>query len=352
MQRRLRPDRALVLTLTLVATLAAGCVQPKDPEVNVTKVEADLVFGVKEPEPVETPATANVGPIAAQPEAGGLDDVPFPDKLPEIFGPPTSSNTPATECPTAPTSATAKGVVDVNITGEPPVGIYKWKASGFQKADSAPAESPGTPINGFEKRLIRNFKKVNDTTTTFEMVQTPFGGNGKSFNVSTFQVKSAAINRETTGSGVPVSGPRLGEADRGVALTKFETFDASGQVTSTFQPSTGVLLLPLPVASGESYQSVGVDPKSGQTLVHDAKVLGRERVDACGEVVDGWAVEAHQVTNATEASPAMDVTFKYLIAPQMGGMPIFEGYKFAADGVTFDLKFNIGQLTPDPLPAG
>lgn len=350
MQRRLRPRRALALTLTMVAVIASGCVKPKDPSVNVTKVEANLVFGVKEPEPVVSPATAKVGPPAAQPDPG-LGNRPFETKKFPDFAVPLESKNVASDCPAAPPSAAAKGVVDVNITGDPAPGIYKWKSGGFQKPSSAPAESPGTPITGFEKRLIQNFKRINPTTTTFQAVELPFGGGAaKGYFVSTFQVKTAAVNRDTTGSGVPVSGPRAGEPDRGVALVKLEQFDSKGSSISSFQPGTGLLYLPLPVSSGESYQSVGVDPKSGQTIVHDATVLGRERVDACGELVDGWAVEAHQVSSGGRGQ-GMDVKYKYLVAPQMGGMLIFEQSKFTLNNVVYDLKFNIGQLTPDPLPA-
>lgn len=328
--------------VALVALLLGACVQPKEPKVGITKVEANLVFGVKEPPPPVTPANQNV-------------DEPFPsfdDRLPEIeLGGPTINLPPVSsgevDCPKAPPSAAAKDAADVNITGAPLVGVAKWIRGGTQKPAGAPETLPGQKVTGVEKRLVRNYKKVNDTTSTFETVQVE---DAKTAIISTFQVRTNAVNQSTTG-GVPVlSGPRAGEPDRGVALVKLERIDAKGEILSSFAPTTGVLYLPLPVASGEQYQSVGVDPKTGQTIVHNATVLGRERVDACGDLVDGWAVEATQSSSNGRGGPASQVSYRYRVAPQYGGMIVFEQLKYTAGTVQNDLIFHLGQLQPDPLP--
>lgn len=334
------------LALVVLALFTTGCVSQGDPKVAVTKVEADLVFGVKEPEPPAPPANTSVDdelPDSAFEPAdlsdfgdfggsGGLN-IPLPE--PE----------PLSDCPTAPPTAVAEQAADVNVTGFAPEGLYRWQRDGTQKPAGSGPEVQGTKIDTFERRIFRNLKKESPTVHTYETVQPDISG--KNIVITTFRVRTDALNRDSTGAGLPVAGPRVGEPDRGVAITRIETQDAQGNTTSEFNPSTPVLILPLPVSTNEEYQSVGVDPVSGQTLVHRAHVLARERVDACGEVVDGWAVEAEQ-TSSNPNAPV--VTYRYLVAPQFGGVIISEKLNYSAGGLDNEFLFRLGQTDPDPLP--
>lgn len=331
------------VALVALALFTSACVSEGNPKVAITKVEADLVFGVKEPEPDAPPANTDVDealpPSAFDPaelsDFGSFDDTDF-SKLP-------GASAPLGECPAAPPTAVAEKAVDVNVTGLPVVGLYKWQRDGTQKP--AGSTEGGSKIDTFERRLVRNVKVVSPTVHTFETVQPDI--TGKNVVVTTFRVRTDALNRDSTGAGIPVAGPRLGEPDRGVAITRIETIDAQGNTTSEFNPSTPVLILPLPVSSNEEYQSVGVDPRTGQTLVHRAHVLARERVDACGEVVDGWAVEAEQAGNDPDAPV---VKYRYLVAPQYGGLIVSEKLTYSAGGLDNDFLFRLGQVDPGPLP--
>ena len=336
------------LALVVLALISTACVSEGDPKVAVTKVEADLVFGVKEPEPPAKPANTSVDD-ELPPEA--LDPVDFTDF--ESFDPADSklgnlppSTVPLGDCPPAPPTATAEAAVDVNITGFAPEGLYRWQRDGTQKPAGSPPETKGTVIDTFERRILRNIKKESPTVHTYETVQPDISG--KNVVITTFRVRTDALNRDSTGAGLPVAGPRLGEPDRGVTITRIETLDSQGNTVSEFNPSTPVLILPLPVSTNEEYQSVGVDPRTGQTLVHRAHVLARERVDACGEVVDGWAVEAEQTSSDPDAPV---VAYRYLVAPQYGGLIISEKLNYSAGGLDNEFLFRLGQLDPDPLPA-
>jgi hypothetical protein len=123
---------------------------------------------------------------------------------------------------------------------------------------------------------------------------------------------------------------------------------------SSFAPTPGILLLPLPVASGDTWQSVGVDTKTGATAVLDGTVTRRQRIDACGDLVDGWLVDATQTLGSVQnADPqAGQQAVSYLIAPQYGAMIVNERVHPAdtADQ-SFDLNYTLAQLKPDPLPA-
>lgn len=336
-----------VLGLVVLALFTTACVSEGDPGVQVTKVEADLVFGVKEPEPPAPPANTTVDaelpPSAFEPaDLADFGDFPSFDAFPPIGAPPTAA---VGECPAAPPTAVAERAAEVNINGFAAEGLYRWQRDGTQKPAGSGPEVAGTKIDTFERRILRNIKKESPTVHTYETVQPDISG--KNVVITTFRVRTDALNRDSTGAGLPVAGPRAGEPDRGVAITRIETQDAQGNTSSEFNPSTPVLILPLPVSTNEEYQSVGVDPVSGQTLVHKAKVLARERVDACGEVVDGWAVEAEQ-TSSDQDAPI--VRYRYLVAPQYGGMIISEKLNYAAGGLDNEFLFRLGQIEPAALP--
>jgi hypothetical protein len=122
----------------------------------------------------------------------------------------------------------------------------------------------------------------------------------------------------------------------------------------------GLLVLPLPVVGGETFQSTAVDPRTGQTITRDSTVVGRERIDACGDLVDGWLVRSKErstfgqsVVSAPDAL-AVEADVASIYATQYGGVPIFESYGMNADQgcdiCPFELKYRLGQLHPDPLP--
>jgi hypothetical protein len=140
-----------------------------------------------------------------------------------------------------------------------------------------------------------------------------------------------------------------GDPERGISLVKLQRVDAQGNTSElTFSPA--VLYFPLPVQPGEQFTSVGIDARSGSVLQHQARVLRRERVDACGEIVDGWAVESTQTfSGSAQTSPPR--TYRYIVAPQLGGIIVSEEVHVTSPQGQTDAVFNLGQLRPAPLPA-
>ena len=239
------------------------------------------------------------------------------------------------------------------------------------------AALPGVklPVAGFEQRLVRNVVKVSETEYTFETVQPELGSNVTT--ISTFRVKTAAVSKTVTPpveppdvthptAPVPLpitppgTGPALpkapvpgsvssGDPERGISLIKLQRVDAAGN-SSELNFTPGVLYLPLEVVPGEEFNAVGIDTRSGSVLQNQAKVVKRERVDACGEVVDGWVVEATQTfSGAAQAAPPR--TYRYIVAPQLGGIIISEDIHTATAQGTTDVTLSLGQLKPSPLPA-
>jgi hypothetical protein len=335
------------LAAALIAFVSTACVSAAKPGVSIDNVEANVVFGLdKGPKPV-VPANTAPGEVPNDALGGGFTfRNSAADRLPPLPGEGTQAKP---DCPSAPPTAGADKSADATITGPVREGTYRWKRTGTQ---TRPAANGGTPttmkITGFEKRLIRNVKKVSDQfdpdTYTFEMVQTLI--DQPVVQVRTFKVKPHSSAQVTPG-GVPVvDQPRANDPEGGVSLIKVENFDKNGSSLGTFQPSTGLLYLGIPVNPSEQFRSTATDPKSGQTIVADSAVKGRARIDACGDLVDGWRVDSTQTRSDTGGS----VAYNYLIAPQYGGVPILEEITTtASDGSTFDVTFSLGQLNPDPL---
>lgn len=347
--RRRRHGRSLVLCAAALALMSAACVRPEDPEVAINKVEANLIFGVK--------PTAEPAPTPFQATAAEISEVELPQQQEIEFELPPAQNPVFTtlpekksDCEPAPPSAAAELPVEVNITGEPPVGVYRWKVgAAVTGADGATKGKNSS----FEKRFIRNVQKVSDTVYTFEQVQ-PIPGSSL-VAVNTLRVNTTPVTQDPDpGFNNIATVPSVGEPERGVTLDRIDYLDRNGSSAQpSFQPTTGVLLLPLPVKSGESYKSVAVDPKTGQTIVHEATVTRRGRIDACGQLADGWLIDAKQTLTAGQGEPPQEVSYSYIIGTQYGGSLINERFSVVApSGDTVSVEYTLGQLKGDPLPAG
>ncbi|MGH9004753.1 MAG: hypothetical protein ACRDYV_16635, partial [Acidimicrobiia bacterium] len=358
-----------------VFVLAAGCAQPDPPGVGVQKLAADIVFGVKPPPPDTPPANTIAGGGGYTGDATTY--VPYPQSYPTPSFPapraprppttrlprPTPLNPPKAACPPAALNAFPAVEAGLTVAGLPAEGQYRWKRTGTQTMATLP--NVAIPISGFEQRLIREVKKVSETEFTFQTVQ-PELGTGVTV-LQTFKVKTDAVSRgvEPPVQTIPLERPeqlpdevpfpsnpsvpsrRVGDPERGISLMRIERVDAQGN-SSVLNFTPAVLFLPLAIEPGESFESVGIDSRSGQVLQHQAQVVRRERVDACGEIVDGWVVEANQTFSGSGTATR---TYRYIIAPQLGGVMISEQVKITAPEGTLDVTFSLGQTKPAPLPA-
>ncbi|MGH9038635.1 MAG: hypothetical protein ACRDZ3_00210, partial [Acidimicrobiia bacterium] len=290
----------------------------------------------------------------------------FPARAPRVPTPraprPTPLNPSKAACPPAALNAFPAAEAGLELVGTPAEGQYRWKRTGTQTMATLPGIE--IPISGFEQRLIREVTPISDTEFTFQTVQ-PELGTGVTV-LQTFKVKTAAVSRsvEPPLQTIPLDRPeqlpedvpfpsnpsvpsrQVGDPERGISLMRIERIDAQGN-SQVLNFTPAVLFLPLPIQAGESFESVGIDSRSGQVLQHQAQVVRRERVDACGEIVDGWAVEATQTFSGASTATR---SYRYIMAPQLGGIPISEQIKITAPDGTLDVTFSLGQTKPTPLP--
>jgi hypothetical protein len=370
----------------LAAVFLAGCVERDKPGVAIQKLAADIVFGVK---PADETPPPNLSPGQAGPgdattyvpdsSSGAFDDAPALDGAfsgPRAKPRGTPRLTPLapnkSTCPPAALTAFPAKEAGQSVEGLPTQGQYRWKRSGTQTVANLP--NVKLPVSGFEQRLVRNLVQVSETEYTFETVQPELSGNVTT--ISTFKVKIGAVSktvappveppdltRPTTPVPLPITPPgnqpalpkpplpgnvSVGDPERGISLVKLQRVDAAGNSSElTFSP--GVLYLPLDIVPGEEFNAVGIDPRTGSVLQHQAKVIKRDRVDACGEVVDGWVVESTQTfTGPGQAAPPR--AYRYVVAPQLGGVIISEEIHTAGPQGTTDVVLSLAQLKPAALP--
>ena len=347
----MRSRSGAVLAAMGIALAASSCVSAGDPGVAIENIEADLVFGIEEvPEPV-VPANAGIGAVPEGNLTGARElDVsrfrnPAADRLPPLR----TTETVVSECPAAPPTAAADAPADVVISGPVREGVYRWKRAGTQLLPNPAGGEPiRQEISGFETRIIRNVQPYDDPfdpdAYTYEMVQTLV--DRPVVQVRTFLVKPASTGQLAPGGAYAIDEPRLTEPEAGVSLLKVEEIGEDGSTRGSFEPTNGLLLMALPVDPSEQFVASAIDPKSGQVIMQQSAVRGRGRIDACGDLVDGWRVESTQ----SRSDAAGDVTYNYLIAPQYGGVPILEEISTVdAEGVETNLTLTLGQLDPDPL---
>lgn len=361
-------DRARVFALTVAVSVVLGaCVKSDGPGVSVTALNADIVFGVKEaaaapvnvarPDATAGPVDEDAGPSRAA--IGDDDELPSQD-----FGPPTTikksfprpsfeaTTQTASDCPPAALNAFPEETAPLNVPKDryPKEGEYRWKRTGTYETPNAldPAHPVVQNADGFENRILQKLtKEAADPTSadrlryTFEIVQ-PEVASGL-IATTRYRVDTKAQSADVQNSLGPerASG---GEPERGLSIKSINRTDSAGNRVSggNFTPAAGLLIGPLPIRTGEMFTSIAVDPVTNQTLRYEAQLVKRDRVDACGEILDGWRVEGKLTTSGSRPS---EVKYSVIVAPQLGMLPIYE----KIEGAGVNLEYTIGQKVPSAV---
>lgn len=373
--RSSRPERRFLVALPVVAVLA-GCVQQGPAGVAVKALQTDIVFGLKVAAQQAVPPLANpVTPVPADSAAGQLVDTGSGNALPpqppiRLISPrPGASvpSAPAIKCAPAAESAFPAQAATLSVATPPREGRYRWK----EVVDGpGPSGVTGT-VTFFIEHDIINVSPVQVTQNPVPAGAGPVVGSptGETRRFTYDEVVHNADSTTTTTTyevvtGAPqinqsqTVGPPLqaGTSDRGLSLVKVVSADGAGKVTATFTPTSAVLLLPLDVVPSQRFQSSGTSP-DGRSLAVDATIGKRQRVDACGTIVDGWEVVSTQTFSSAAGVRASQTT--YFVGTQIGALLTFVR-KSAPDqvsqakgtpglAVSARSTESLGQLDPDPL---
>jgi hypothetical protein len=288
LQQRFRSRTTLVLAA--VVLVATACGSPPRSGVNVKSLGTDLVYGVP-----PTVAPAPPANTAAKPENPLGTEIFTGESGPTPTLAPGSGAGP---CPEA-SLTDAPPPTTSSVESRPKRGVYRWVYDGTREI----AGGHQIKIFPFADRAIQNVKAAGDGFE-FTAVEKDIGSNDTVY--TTYEVRD----------------PK-GQTDAaGVYLTQIQR--AGPQRQTTFSPAPAVLILPLPAQiDGSTFRSVGVDPISQEALTHTGTIVERKRVDACGDWVDGWLVDAAQTFVRADGG-ADERNYDYAVATQFGGMLVFE----------------------------
>lgn len=359
-RRMAPPPRASGLVAAVL--VLAGCASAGKPGVAVSSLQSDVSFGT-----VASSAATPTVPVAKQaPQLPGVMaaagnpafqfDAGSKGSLTPITGG-TSAGQQACPDPIIGTSV-AKAASEV-AQGTPAPGYYLYKVQTGKIVASLPVAFHTSLIN------VKVLPASKITTTpnpgaaypqtkfTYQEVQPEPGGGQLTF---TFDVVNYPITQQDEPP--PAAGTVGGTqnftvgGDDGVSIVSEVRTDAKGATVWSFNPTTPVTLIPLPVVSGTTFTSTGTDPSTGQSLSLKATVAKTDRLVGCGVFIQGWQVQATQVGRA----PAPDGSVStvngdavYDVATQYGGLVI--ATRFTPGGSTSFTGGQIGTVTPTKRPS-
>lgn len=323
-ERGRRRGAAWALALTAVVASAA-CSGPKEPlQISVKDFVTDVVYGAKSKAAV-VPLPPNAVAPALFTDLARPAQPPPPGRLIEPRRPPITF---PESCPTADAFAFPALLASTTATAPPPEAAYVFRNKGTLALSGANAgEYPLPELSG---RKVMNVQQAGDGTFTFTVAS-----------------ELGPLVTKTAYHVVPTSAV-TGQA--GIFITGVATSTAKAQ--STFSPTPPLQIMRFPVTVGDSWQAAAVDAAQRQTMRYTATVGQKQRIDACGVVIDTYPVTLDGTvipctpapTGECVAVPAGSVgTTKatrfldtYSIAPQYGGLAVAEQIDEAGNDATID----------------
>lgn len=348
-----RPRRSLAGIGLAAAVLLPGCVNPGQPDVGMKNFAADVVFGAAKPRTTPLPNAAPTDTVAPFQE-GDLNEPNQDFTVNDLTKPRPAKKKFEPFCRTATVNDfPGEQAPDTVNQQRPTPGLYVWKRGGHYQQDTGNGHLQDLTIDGFEQRLIRNVTETaappgtNDFSFEYDAVEKVLGGD---VTTTRWRVRPNAVNRAVFSPGASNVNVNAGQPDRGISIVSVDSRDARGNTaTDSFNPSTPLLFLPLPIVPGNKWSSQAVDQRTLSSLQVDGAVIGHTDVDACGTLVDGWLVES--TLTSSDGQKTVVTKYNYVFATQYGGILISEHYdKPATDTPPAVYDFTIGQVQPSPLP--
>jgi hypothetical protein len=366
----------------VLAIGSSACVKQNLPGVGLVKFDSSAVFGLPKKNDAPVPGFDVPQDLSNFDVGGFVGNRDTGVKVPDL-GP----------CPPAKLTAFPKTSASVQVVGTPAEGLYKWKRD-FVVVRNGP-EPPQKLGQQLQSRAIRRVTKDSDHQFSFEMVQpdpthpddlsvvTKFRVNTNpeiiaeqdTRNLNTGDVPIDGVpqvSRDLPGTigvvDVPYQNVRLTPPTDapGVFILSVETHNKADTVESSFTPAQPMLILPLDggiIRSGQTFRSIGISQSDQSILINDGVVGRTNRVDACGEIVEGYQVTLRQTLSTDISGGSTDVakalsdqqtreqTFTF--ATQLGALPI--GETISVGNVDnsesgFYGSWSLGGLTPAALP--
>jgi hypothetical protein len=288
-------------TMLLTLAMAGAACAPSAPlEVGSRQIPVDITLGNQSGEVPPRPPGLNPAPIGLP----GFIQPPVPRLQPGDVPPPIKTG----PCPIANPLDAAELVARQSAKFPPVETTYRFRNQGsFTVGDAVPV-----PYPDISERTVTNVRTI-EGEDNYE-----------------FDVAIGLANQETTTTyRVLNSGDTL---DRGVFIVAIVTQRSDG--ADAFIPEPPILLMPFPPpefgtnledelddVAGPTYRSSGTDPISQTTMILEAQIESKVRVDACGRWIDAFDIE---VLTGRIIGPDKQIEFtgRYAIATQYGALVV------------------------------
>lgn len=292
----------LVVGLASVLT-ASSCGGPDVPfEVAMKEVPSDVVLGAPEEKPSPVPLPPTALDVALAPRGGSVGPPRFRPE-PASFGPTSTTTTaPAPPaCPAADRHDVPALAAELYVDELPAPATYEYRNEGTITVGGVDAS--------LERYSVLSTRRVQDVRST---------PGGFTFDVLATLGDTATL----TSYRVVRDGPL--PSDPGLFITSVTTTEADGSV-HRFQPLTPVTLLKFPAENGATWAGAAADGANGVTMTYQASIGEKQRVDACGSLVDAVAVTlTGEIVEGGREHPAARFTALYAVATQYGGITVMD----------------------------
>ncbi|MHB8341485.1 MAG: hypothetical protein ACYDB7_09970 [Mycobacteriales bacterium] len=366
-------QRRLLLAAGLVApVLSAACgLASGQPGVAVVQPQSNVNFGLPSSSPVPVNTTAStvyltplpgapLGPAVPNAPAAASTVAPLPNLSNQggfTFGSTNGGGGNGSGfCPGPSLSSQPPNAPGVNVVGEPKSGYYLWQVLQQQKINSITvttsqkyADYQVTSVSPISSVPNPQPGQPATQTFTFDVVEPLAGGLTETV---TYQVKQNAPSESVVAGNVGKS-ETVSEPDAGVAIAREIIRNARGATVFSFNPTTAVLILPLPVNVGAQFTGSGTDPTTGEVLTVSGQVGKSARVATCSGYVQAWQVVA-TVTATSGGGASTSYSGDFGVENQAGGLVVL--VSSTPTGSSTSSVDAVGNPTaassPPPIPSG
>lgn len=341
--RRKRIAVLLMLGVVLVTSCSSDDGDGPRAGVGVRAINTNIGLGVE----LEAAAPANIAVPARRP-GRSIGRGPESTIPPFEFDAPKPVNR---ACPAAGPFDFPAEETGVVPQGRPKAGPYPWKLDGKVYLGTGVID-----VDDFETRTISNVEDHPEIPGAFryDVSQPNYADTrqGRGLTTTTYRVvPDSAVESEQVAS----------DAGKGMYIEKiaFEGTTQDGEkFSSSITPVPAVQLIGFPVEDGAGNAgsaqtgqpittSSGVDPASGAQVTISGTVKGKKQVDACGDRVDAWFVDAtitYRYPNENGQNETYEANYDYGIATQYGSLLVYEHIDAPLEGPVAQIDFRIGEV--------
>ena len=213
------------------------------------------------------------------------------------LSPPTPTVKPL-RCPQAPVTVIPNPAA-LTIDKAPAAGVYPYRST----STFTTPKGEKVTVDGTTERTLQNVQ--TDAATgdiSYDVVIAEFG----TVTTTTYNVRRTAASDLN-----------------GIYLTHTVRTNADKSVDEFAPVPPGLKMFPMPAAVGTSFRSTATDGPHATSMILKGVVRERTRIDACGELVEGWGTDVTihvEKGGLPEGGRSPKINAVFVVVPQLGGL--------------------------------